>query len=87
MVISIKGTLSKDIIEVLMKLGRPYKHLQVKEVTLDMAKNMEAAVTTVFTNAIWVTDRFHVLRLAMEGRCSTSGLAKDGENLIKKKKP
>jgi len=35
-------------------------------VTLDMAKNMEAAVTTEFTNTIWVTDRFHVVRLAME---------------------
>jgi transposase len=42
------------------------KRLQVKEVTLDMAKNMEAAVKTAFTNAILVTDRFHVVKLAME---------------------
>ena len=42
------------------------KHLQVKEVTLDMAKNMEAAVKTVFPNATLVTDRFHVVKLAME---------------------
>jgi transposase len=62
---SIKGTLSKDIIEVLMKLSAD-KRLQVKEVTLDMAKNMEAAVKTVFANATLVTDRFHVVRLAME---------------------
>ena len=65
MVASIKGTLSKDIIEVLLKLNID-KRLQVKEVTLDMAKNMEAAVKTVFTNATLVTDRFHVVKLAME---------------------
>ena len=65
LVASIKGTLSKNIIEVLLKLGSD-KRLQVKEVTLDMAKNMEAAVRTVFTNALLVTDRFHVVKLAME---------------------
>lgn len=65
LVASIKGTLSKDIIAVLLKLGEG-KRLQVKEVTLDMAKNMEAAVRNVFTNASLVTDRFHVIRLAME---------------------
>jgi len=43
-----------------------HKRLQVKEVTLDMAKNMEAAVKQVFTNATLVTDRFHVIKLAME---------------------
>lgn len=65
LVASIKGTLSKDIIAVLMKLSVD-KRLQVKEVTLDMAKNMEAAVKTVFTNAMLVTDRFHVVKLAMD---------------------
>jgi transposase len=65
LVASIKGTLSKDIIATLMKLSAD-KRLQVKEVTLDMAKNMEAAVKTVFTNALLVTDRFHVVKLAME---------------------
>lgn len=65
LVASIKGTLSKDIIEILMKLSTD-KRLQVKEVTLDMAKNMEAAVKAVFTNATLVTDRFHVVKLAME---------------------
>lgn len=65
MVAVIKGTLSKDIITTLMKLCE-HKRLQVKEVTLDMAKNMEAAVKQVFTNATLVTDRFHVIKLAME---------------------
>ena len=57
--------MSKDIIEVLLKLCVD-KRLLVKEVTLDMAKNMETAVKTVFTNAQLVTDRFHVVKLAME---------------------
>jgi transposase len=65
LVASIKGTLSKDIIAVLEKLSTD-KRLQVKEVTLDMAKNMESAVRTVFTKATLVTDRFHVVKLAME---------------------
>jgi transposase len=62
---SIKGTLSKDIILVLEKLSLD-KRLGVKEITLDMAKNMEAAVKTVFTKATLVTDRFHMVKLAME---------------------
>ena len=65
LVASIKGTLSKDIIAVLEKLSID-KRFEVKEVTLDMAKNMEAAVKTVFTKATLVTDRFHVVKLAME---------------------
>ena len=65
LVASIKGTLAKDIIAVLMKLSED-KRLSVKEVTLDMARNMRSAVSDVFTNATLVTDRFHVVKLAME---------------------
>ena len=65
LVACIKGTLSKDIVEVLERISLE-KRLQVKEVTLDMAKNMEAAMKKVFTDAKLVTDRFHVVRLAME---------------------
>jgi transposase len=65
LVACIKGTLSKDIIDVLEKISLE-KRSQVKEVTLDMAKNMEAAMKKVFTDAKLVTDRFHVVRLAME---------------------
>lgn len=61
----IEGTLSKNIVATLTKLSVD-KRLQVKEVTLDMAKNMEAAVKEVFTNATLVTDRFHVIKLVME---------------------
>lgn len=65
LVASIKGTLANDISMVLMKLNED-KRLQVKEITLDMAKNMEAAVKPVFKNAILVTDRFHVAKLALD---------------------
>jgi transposase len=65
LVASIKGTLSKDIVEVLLKLSVT-KRLLVKEVTLDMAKNMEAAIRVAFPTATLVTDRFHVVKLAME---------------------
>jgi len=43
LVACIKGTLSKDIINVLEKLPMDLRK-KVKEVTLDMAKNMESAV-------------------------------------------
>lgn len=65
LIASVKGTLSQDIIGVLLKINEN-KRLAVKEVTLDMAKNMEAAVKIVFAKANLVTDRFHVVRLAME---------------------
>jgi len=65
LIASIKGTLSKDIIAVLEKLPISARE-QVKEVTLDMAKNMEAAIRAVFPNSKLATDRFHVVRLAME---------------------
>lgn len=57
--------MSKDIIDTLLKLSED-KRLQVKEVTLDMAKNMETAMKEVFKKATLVTDRFHVIKLAME---------------------
>jgi transposase len=61
----IKGTRSKDIIKVLEKLPLEARK-QVKEVTLDMAKNMESSVKMAFPEATLVTDRFHVVKLAME---------------------
>jgi transposase len=65
LVASIKGTRTKDIVTVLDKLP---SHLRdtVKEVTLDMARNMESAVRKAFPRATLVTDRFHVIRLALD---------------------
>lgn len=65
LVASIKGTRSSDIISVLYKLPLESRK-QVKETTLDMAKNMESAVKMAFPKTTLVTDRFHVVKLAME---------------------
>lgn len=65
MVACIEGTLSESIKNVLEKIPLE-KRLQVKEVTLDMAKNMEAAAKASFPACSLVTDRFHVVRLVIE---------------------
>ena len=65
LVASIKGTLTKDIVSVLEKLPLDLRN-KVKEITLDMANNMESAAIHSFPNARLVTDRFHVIRLAIE---------------------
>jgi transposase len=61
----IKGTKADDIRVVLEKINLE-KRNQVIEVTLDMAKNMQAAAKASFPNAILVTDRFHVAKLALD---------------------
>jgi len=65
LVASIKGTLSKDIVGVLEMLPLSKRKL-VKEVTLDMAKNMEYSVKMCFPNTTLVTDRFHVVKLVID---------------------
>jgi len=65
LVASIKGTLASDIIDVLEKLSVEARK-KVKEVTLDMAKNMESAVMMCFPCADLVTDRFHVVKLTID---------------------
>ena len=61
----VKGTKSTDIINVLEKL--PLKaRSKVREVTLDMARNMESAVRKCFSHAYLVTDRFHVVKLVID---------------------
>jgi len=65
LVACIKGTLSQDIVNVLGKLPLDLRK-SVKEVTLDMAKNMETAIKQSFPCATLVTDRFHVVKLSME---------------------
>lgn len=52
--------------------------LKVKEVSLDMGRNMEQIVRECFPNSILVTDRFHVMKnvledlLAIRTRCKTA---------------
>jgi transposase len=65
LIATIKGTKSSIITEVIEKIDIAQRNC-VKEVTLDMAKNMESAVKQCFPSAKLVTDRFHVVRLVME---------------------
>jgi len=65
LVASIRGTLSKDIVAVLSKIPLEIRNT-VKEVTLDMANNMSLSIEQAFPNAKKTTDRFHVIKLAME---------------------
>jgi len=57
--------LAKDIVKVLEKLPLESREL-VKEVTLDMANNMESAVTRSFPSSLLVIDHFHVVQLVLE---------------------
>jgi transposase len=61
----IMGTKANDIKAVLEKISLQKRNL-VREITLDMAKNMEAGVKSAFPSAILVTDRFHVVKLALD---------------------
>ena len=61
----VMGTKAGDIEEVLKKIPVE-KRLLVKEITLDMAKNMEAGVKGAFPHAMLVIDRFHVAKLALD---------------------
>ena len=61
----IAGTKAADIMKVLRKIPEP-KRKMVKEVTLDMAANMELAIKKSFPWAKRVTDRFHVQKLAWD---------------------
>lgn len=65
LVASIRGTRSQDIINVLEMIPMESRK-KVREITLDMAKNMESSVRMSFPEATLVTDRFHVVKLAME---------------------
>jgi len=66
LIASIKGTKSKEISAVINKIDLKQR-LLVEEVTIDMARNMEAAVKECFPNAQIVTDRFHVVKLVLDG--------------------
>jgi transposase len=65
LVASIKGTKAADIINVLEKLPLGTRE-KVTEITLDMAKNMQAAVKSSFPCASLTTDRFHVVKLVID---------------------
>lgn len=59
------GTKAESVIEVIEKISLKQRNL-VKEITLDMAGNMNLIAKKCFPNAVRVTDRFHVQKLAVE---------------------
>ncbi|MFD0878388.1 transposase, partial [Massilia pinisoli] len=61
----IAGTKAETVTEVLQKIPINLRK-KVREITLDMAANMELIAKRAFPNAIRVTDRFHVQKLATE---------------------
>ncbi|MFT7032553.1 MAG: transposase [Cyclobacteriaceae bacterium] len=61
----INGTKAKVIEEVLKKISVEKRGI-VKEVTMDMARNMACAVDTCFPNSTKVIDRFHAVKLVMD---------------------
>ena len=61
----INGTESKLMQSVLEKIALE-KRQQVKEVSMDMARNMGLAIKNSFPNCKMVIDRFHVVRLVMD---------------------
>lgn len=61
----IKGTDVRTVTAVLLKLSCR-RRFQVREITLDMAPNMEQTARICFPAARRVTDRFHVQKLAYE---------------------
>lgn len=65
LVASIKGTKSQEIIDVINRIPLDKRKL-VKEITLDMANNMQLASKMCFPESYLVTDRFHVVKLVME---------------------
>ena len=65
LVAMIKGTQAERIIEVLKQIPERIRN-KVKEITLDMAANMNLAAGRCFRYADRVTDRFHVQQLAFD---------------------
>lgn len=61
----IRGTVAENIISVLKKIPERLRK-RVREVTMDMAANMQLAIKRCFTNAHRVIDRFHVQKLAYD---------------------
>jgi len=61
----VKGTVSKDVIEVLNKIPKQ-KRATVEEITVDLAPTMHKIAKRSFAQSMIVSDRFHVQKLAMD---------------------
>lgn len=61
----VEGTRSEDVSNLLKHIPLKKRNM-VKEVTLDLARNMELIAANSFPNASLVSDRFHVQQLSTE---------------------
>ena len=61
----VEGTRSEEVSKLLKNISLKKRNI-VKEVTLDLARNMELIATNSFPNANLVSDRFHVQQLSTE---------------------
>ncbi len=61
----VKGTKAQDVIDVFHEILRKRRNM-VKEVTVDIAENMNLIAKICFQKTDIVTDRFHVQKLASE---------------------
>lgn len=61
----VEGTRSEDVSNLLKHIPLKKRNM-VKEVTLDLARNMELIAANSFPNASLVSDRFHVQQLTTE---------------------
>lgn len=61
----VEGTRSEEVSKLLKNISLKKRNI-VKEVTLDLARNMELIATNSFPNASLVSDRFHVQQLSTE---------------------
>lgn len=61
----VKGTNAETALKILQKLSLKQRR-KVKEVTLDMAGNLELIVKKSFLLATLVIDRFHLQKLALD---------------------
>ena len=61
----VKGTKAQDVINVLNKIPEERRNM-VKEVTVDMSRNMNLISKKYFPKTTIVTDSFHVQKLTIE---------------------
>lgn len=61
-----KGTQAEDIIQIILSEFSEEQRRMVKEVTLDMANNMNLIVKKCFPKATRIIDRFHIQKLACD---------------------
>jgi len=61
----VKGTVSKTVIAVLQRVSEELRN-SVVEITIDLAPTMELIAKRSFPNAVIVSDRFHVQKLAAD---------------------